>query len=205
MTKSNKKQESTKDEEKQPVSASKKPSKHTVEAPFELKDHHVKALLKMLHCHHTGQELTYKELSDEIGVGEKTKAWQCIAWKDLKSNAYIIPGSTKGKLKLSETIGVELATSLASDEELADYKMPETNEEHHEKIKSKLMRQEKAKKKGPEIFAFMVESVDTPMTKHEIAAKFNTDADSHGFFYGFQGMYYYSTVFRAISYAVLIV
>ena len=150
MTKTNTKNDTIKAEEKQPVSASKKPSKHsvvkdeetTVTAPFELGDYHKKALVKMFRCHHNKQELTYKELSAEVGVGEKTKAWQCEAWKDLKSNEYIVPASTKGKLKLSD-IGVELATTLMSDEELADYKMPETNEEHHEQSSTSTLNYER--------------------------------------------------------------
>ena len=189
MTKPTAKPETIKSEEKQPAAACKatvKGEDATIDAPFEVKEYHKKALSKMLFCHHHNQELTYKELSAEIGVGEKTKAWQCEAWKDLKSNAYIVPASGKGKLKLSDK-GVALATSFASDDELEDYKTPQTNEDHHEKIKSKLMKQEKAKKMGPQIFDLLVQSVDKPMTKHELAAEFNTLADSHGFFYGFQG------------------
>ena len=64
--------------------------------------------------------------------------------------------------------------------------MPETNEEHHEKIKSKMMRQDKARKYGPKIFDLMAKEDYTPMNKHDLAAKFNTLADSHGFFYGLQ-------------------
>ena len=188
-----------KTEEKKAASAMKKDSKHKIvktkdavaseSLPFEVTDYHKKALLKLLFCHHSGQVLTYLELSDEIGAGEKTKAWQCGAWKDLKGMGYIVPSpDSKGKTQymLSEK-GVELATTFASDEELADYKMPETNEEHHEKIKSKLMRQEKAKKFGPKIFDLLLQK-DTPMTRHEIAEEFNTLADSHGFFYGLQAL-----------------
>ncbi|CAB9511894.1 expressed unknown protein [Seminavis robusta] len=200
-TRAKKKDTGIKSEDKQPVSV-KKETKHkivkdeeivkenddaAISVPFEVGKFHKMALLKLLFCHHSGQELTYKELSDAMGVGEKTKAWQCEAWRDLKKNEYIVPSGTDKKLKLSEK-GVELATSFASDEELADYKMPETNEEHHEKIKSKLMRQDKAKKMGPKIFDLLVENKDNPMTNHEMAAKFNTLADSHSFFYGFQAL-----------------
>ena len=160
-----------------------------VSLPFKVTDYHKKALSKLLFCHHTGQTLTYLELSDEIGAGPKTKAWQCGAWKDLKTQGLILPShdSTKGKMQLmlSEK-GVTVASTFASDEELADYKMPETNEEHHEKIKSKMMRQDKARKYGPKIFDLMVKEDYTPMNKHDLAAKFNTLADSHGFFYGLQ-------------------
>lgn len=165
----------------------------TVESslPFEVTDYHKKALLKLLFCHHSGQTLTYLELSDEIGAGAKTKAWQGGAWKDLKTHEYIVPSptSSKGKtqFKLAEK-AVALASTFASDEELADYKMPETNEEHHEKIKSKLARQDKAKKFGPKIFDLLVQEDYTSMNKHEIAATFNTLADSHGFFYGLQAL-----------------
>ena len=159
--------------------------------PFEVTDYHKKALLKLLFCHHSGQNLTYLELSDEIGAGAKTKAWQGGAWKDLKTQEYIVPSPTNSKGKtqfmLSEK-GITLASTFASDEELADYKMPETNEEHHAKIKSKLAKQEKAKKFGPKIFDLLVREDYASMNKHEIAAKFNTLADSHGFFYGLQAL-----------------
>lgn len=175
-----------------------KDSKHSAPSAtnlsFEVKPLHTKALLKLLHCHHNGQTLTYSELSDEIGTGEKTKAWQCEAWKDLKSNSYIIPGPSDGKnkkttYKLSQQ-GVELAMTFASDEELADFKTPATNEEHHEKIRSKLMRngQKKGQKHGPKIFDLLLEDPDTPVTRLELASKLKTNPDSHGFFYGFQAL-----------------
>jgi hypothetical protein len=37
----------------------------TVETtPFEINDLHAKALLKLLHCHHSGIKLDYAQLSD---------------------------------------------------------------------------------------------------------------------------------------------
>jgi hypothetical protein len=60
---------------------------------FPIKELHKKALLKLLHSHHGGiLHLTYSDLSLEIGVGEKTKAWQCGAWKHLKQGGFIVPG-----------------------------------------------------------------------------------------------------------------
>ena len=55
--------------------------KEVPQPPFELQKYHKAALLKLFRCYHGGTELTYPELSREIGVGEKTKAWQCVAWK----------------------------------------------------------------------------------------------------------------------------
>ena len=180
------------------------PTSEELDVPFEVKEYHKKALGKLLYCYHSNGEdqvLSYGQLSDEIGVGEKTKAWQCGAWRDLKSNEYIVAlgNASDGKTgyKLSEK-GIELASSFASKEELADYKMPETNDEHHEKIKSKLSRNEKAKRFGPKIFDYLVAQKERAekegnsgifcMDRHELAEQFNTLADSHGFFYGLQAL-----------------
>jgi len=191
-----------KSEEKEPVSASKQDIKHKIAAkveevesspalitPFDVNDLHKKALVKLFYCHHVGQVLTYQELSAEIGMSEKTKRWQCEAWKDLKTNEYIVSASGGLKdLKLSEK-GMALAKTFLSDEELADYRMPATNEEHHAKIKSKLSRDPKAAKYGPKIFQLLLDTNDDPpMTRHELAGKFNCLADSHGFFYGLKAL-----------------
>jgi hypothetical protein len=119
-------------------------------------------------------------LRTEIGIGQKTKRWQCGAWKDLKSNGYI--GGTAKELEITKE-GLALAASLASDEELEAYKMPETNEEHQEKIKQKLERNEKAKRYGPKIFDYMIEihgDGKNAKTTQEIADYFHILADSHG-------------------------
>jgi hypothetical protein len=52
-----------------------------ISVPFEVKNLHIKALLKLLACHHSGITLNYSQLSQEIGAAEKTKSWQCEAWK----------------------------------------------------------------------------------------------------------------------------
>jgi hypothetical protein len=155
--------------------------------PFDVGDLHTKALLRLLRAHHSDQSLTYAELSDEIGIGQKTKRWQCEAWKDLKSNDYLAGG---GKVPIALTAkGLQLATSLADDDELEEYKKPMTNEEHHEKIRKKLERIEKARRYGPKIFDYMLDThKSNPRTKHDIASHFDTLADSHGFFYGFQAL-----------------
>lgn len=156
--------------------------------PFEVKPLHQKALLKLLHCHHNNnQTLTYPELSNQIGVGEKTKAWQCVAWKDLKSNALIIPAGNK-TLKLSKE-GIDLAMTFCSNEEMEEFMTPATNEEHHKKIRSKLMREEKGKKYGVKIFDLLLEHKDTSMTRLEICTQVGCkNPDSHGFFYGFKAL-----------------
>ena len=157
-------------------------------APFEINDLHTKALLTLLSCHHNNrQTLTYSELSLRIEIGEKTKRWQCVAWKDLKDNEYIVSGSSPKSLELSDK-GVELATSLASDEELAEYKPPSTTEELHDKIKAKLERNEKAKKYGGKILDLMAAPDYTPLNRNELASKLNTQADSHGFFYALKAL-----------------
>jgi hypothetical protein len=159
-------------------------------APFPIKELHKNALLTLLHCHHNNrQTLTYSELSLRIGVGEKTKSWQSGAWKDLKSHGYVVPSSSSDKksFELSEK-GVELASAFASDEELAEFKVPETNEELHEIIKAKLLRLEKAKMYGPKILDMMIAPNYTPINRHEMAKKLNVLADSHGFFYGLQAL-----------------
>jgi hypothetical protein len=98
-----------------------------------------------------------------------------------------VTGGGKNPIILSEE-GIELAKSFASLEELEAYQTPTSDDDHHKKIISKLERNEKAKKYGPKIFQYMVGTKDDPpMTKQEIADHFNTLADSHGFFYGFQG------------------
>ena len=150
-------------------------------------DHKKNALLVLLRCHHNdGEEITYPDLSTAMGVGEKTKAWQCVAWKDLRSNNYVVSGSKPKTWKLSEE-GLEVAMSLCSPEELKDYRKAVTNDEHHDKIKSKLDRHPKDKaKKGSEIFDYLIEK-NRPLTKDEVASHFDTCPDAHGFFYGWQG------------------
>lgn len=159
------------------------------EPPFEMTKHHKKALMTLLFAHHINrQTLTYAELSDRIGVGEKTKAWQCGAWKDLKSEGYIVSSSAeKKRFELSEK-GIALASTLASDEELAEFKVPETNEELHDKIKAKLERLPKARLYGPKILDLMLSDDYIPMNRHDMAAKLGTLADSRGFFYGLQAL-----------------
>ena len=56
--------------------------------------------------------------------------------------------------------GVDLATEFASDEELAAFKPAQTNEEHQEKIKAKLMMNPKAKSYGPKIFDILLATKD---------------------------------------------
>ena len=181
-----------KSEEKVAVSAGKPDSKHALEGkgPFEkMNKHHTNALGKLLYCHHNNdQALTFQELSAEMAVGEKTKDWQCVAWKDLKNSDYMVSEKRDGKpyYKLTEK-GVALATTFATADELAAYKMPESNEEHHERIKTMLMQKPKAKKYGPLTFDFLVAN-QTPMNRNEIAKHFDVDADSHGFFYGLQAL-----------------
>lgn len=157
---------------------------------FEIKKLHKKALLKLLHCHHSDILLTYPELSVEIGTGEKTKAWQSGAWKDLKKEGYIVPGS-KPKTFCLSTEGVELAMCFASEAELAEFRTPLTNEEHHEKIRNKLAKDtHKGKKhRGRDIFNVMLEeSPDTSWTRLELASKLGTNPDSHSFFDGFKAL-----------------
>lgn len=157
--------------------------------PFEMKTHHTKALLTLLHCYHSNrQTLTYSELSLRIGAGEKTKGWQCVAWKDLKTNEYIVPSlSDKKCFELSDK-GVALASTLATEEELAEFKPPDSTEALHKKIKAKLERDPKAKRYGPRILDRMSAPDYIPVNRHELAAKFNVLADGHGFFYGLQAL-----------------
>jgi hypothetical protein len=169
---------------------------HVAESlPFKLNKYHKRALSVLLFCHHNdNQSVTYNELSQAMDVGEKTKDWQCVAWKDLKTNNYIVPSPRKAG-KSGETTytlsrgGVELAATFATAKELADFRPALTNEEHHERIMSKLIRQHpKGKAYGSRIFDVLVATKDQlPMTKHELAAKLGTVADAHGFFYGFKG------------------
>lgn len=156
--------------------------------PFQVGKHHKRSLAVLMLCYYNGnRSLTYAELSSEMGVGEKTKDWQCKAWKDLKDHKYVVVDNHK-KISLSPK-GLQLATRYASDDELKDFKPAATIEEHHEKIKSKLIKAyPKGKSYGPKILDLLIANRDGPlMTKVELAASFNTIADSHGFFYGFKG------------------
>ena len=154
---------------------------------FEINDLHTKALVILLHCYHNNrQTLTYSDLSLRMGIGEKTKRWQCVAWKDLKNGEFIVHSPADRKqIELSDK-GVQLASTLASDEELAEFKAPETDAELHEKIKAKLQRDDKAKRYGPRILDYMLSPDYKPLNRNDLAAKFDTLADSHGFFYGLQ-------------------
>ena len=164
------------------------------ETSFEVKDLHKKALLILLRCVHNEQTLTYPELSAEIGIGEKTKRWQCEAWRDLKKAAFIIPasGSSSETTYTLSQEGVDLAKAHASDDELADYKEPLTNEEHHEKIRSRLLRiDNKGKTFGVKIFDLLLEHTDTPMTRLEMALKIpgkSNNPEGHQFFHGFKNL-----------------
>lgn len=169
------------------VSSNREPSHGA--APFEIKELHTKALLTLLHCHHNNREtLTYAELSTRIETGEKTKNWQLGAWKELKSNEYIVPSSSDKKSFELSAKGVELASTLASDEELAEFKAPETTKELHNKIKAKLERNAKGKRYAARILDLMAAPDYTPLNRHEMAAKFNVVADSHGFTYGLKAL-----------------
>jgi hypothetical protein len=171
------------------------PPAHATESiNFQVKTLHKKALSVLLACHYNGnRSLTYAELSMEMGIGEKTKAWQCEAWKDLKTNDVIVPATknSQGKqtFQLSEA-GLQLAKGHSTDAEMEDFKPAGTNQEHHQKIKARLVKHHpKGKKYGPKIFDFLVTTVGDGhlMTKDELAAQLGTVADSHGFFYGFKG------------------
>ena len=152
---------------------------------FQLGTYHKKALVVLLHCYYGNrQTLTYSELSQRLDVGEKTKAWQCEAWRDLKGNAYIVSSSAdKKKYELSFPNGVQLASTLVSEEELADFQPAATNEKLHERIKARIARDGKAAKYGAKLFDLMAAPDYVPLNRNELAAKFNTLADSHGFFY----------------------
>jgi len=180
--------------EKEAVKAAVHSSKHDRAAPsvaFKVNDLHTKALLALFRCHHNDQELTYSELSSEIGIGEKTKRWQCEAWKDLKGHGYIVQAdNVKKTFKLSDK-GMEFSTTFVSDKELAELKAPLTNEEHHEKIRARLLRFPKGTKTGPEIFDVLLKHQDTPMTRLELVTKTpgkSSNPDSHGFYYGFKNL-----------------
>jgi len=161
------------------------------EPPFELNDKHKKALTTLLHAYHNNrQTMTYPELSLALNIGEKTKAWQSGAWKDLKSNEYIVSKQEdKKQFELSDK-GVALASTFLTTEELAEFAPPATTELLHERIKKKLSRLEKNYGDwGCKILDYM-NSKDyvVPMGKHDLAHHFGTLADSHGFFYGLQAL-----------------
>ena len=175
--------------EKEATNSAEKTAKAVPSLPFEIKILHKKALLKLLHCHHSGIVLTYPELSLEIGVGEKTKAWQCQAWKHLKGGGFIVPGSEKKTFELSQR-GVELAMAFASDEELAEFKTPASNDELHEKIRFKLAKDTQKGKKhhGKKILDILLKEEDTSFLRLELATKLGTNPDAHSFFYGFKAL-----------------
>ena len=159
--------------------------------PFKINDLHKKALVALFHSHHSGILLTYADLSLAIGIGEKTKRWQCEAWKHLKRGEYIVSGPEKGTFCLSPE-GLDLATCFVTDEELADYKAPVSNDELHKKIRKKLDRDTKngKKHKGSQIFDLLlkVNEESRSLTRLEIANELKTGPDAHGFFYGFKAL-----------------
>jgi hypothetical protein len=175
--------------EKEATNSPEKTAKEGTSLPFEIKTLHKKALLKLLHCHHSGIVLTYPELSLEIGVGEKTKAWQCQAWKHLKGGGFIVKGRQQKTFEISQK-GVELAMSFASDEELAEFKTPASNDELHEKIRSKLAKDMHKGKKhhGKKIFDLFLKEQDTSFLRLELATTLGTNPDAHSFFYGFKAL-----------------
>ena len=153
------------------------------EPPFTMGPYHKKALVTLLHLYHGNrQKITYDELSLRIGTSLKNKSWQCGAWKDLKSIGYIV--QAEKKLWELSAKGVKLASTLMSVEELAEFLPPDTNEKLHEKIKARMVRHEKAKSFGPRILNLMLAPDYIPLNRNQMAATFNTLADSHGFFYG---------------------
>lgn len=164
--------------------------------PFQITHHHEKALKILFRAYHGNLELTYEELSNAMEVGQKTKAWQCGAWKDLKTNNCLQlqqdqQSNNNKRYKLTD-FGLQVAKLFViPPEELEEYKTPETNDELHQKIKTLLEKNAKAKRYGPKIFDFMLQSHQKNMpllNKHQMAAHFNTLADSHGFFYGLQAL-----------------
>ena len=152
--------------------------------PFELGNYHKKALVTLLHLYHGNrQTLTYEELSLRLDVGKKTKAWQSGAWKDLKGHEYIVPSTADTKkYELSEK-GVQIASTLVSAEELAEFAPPDTNSKLHEKIKARVARDDKARKYGGKLLDVMSAPDYVPLNRHELASKFDIVADSHGFCY----------------------
>ncbi len=168
--------------------------------PFPIKSLHKKALLRLLQAHHAGSTMTYSDLSLAIGVGEKTKSWQCEAWKHLNKNDFIVlvAADTKTKKKtygLSPQ-GIELAQCFCSPEELAEYRTPLSNEELHNKIRKQLTRDSKTgkhKHSGRKLFDFLLNAHDKKdavgWTRLELAYQLGTtNPDSHGFFYGFAAL-----------------
>ena len=85
-----------------------------------------------------------------------------------------------------------LASSFASDEELAEFMTPSSNEELHEKIRTKLIRdvdKGRKKHKGKEIFDLLLEDDSrASWTRLELASKLGTNPDAHSFFYGFNAL-----------------
>ena len=172
-------------------------------APFPIKHLHQKALLRLLHAHQTGSSMTYSDLSLAIGVGEKTKSWQCEAWKHLNKNDYIVLVVDNCKTGKKKTYGlspkgIELAQCFCSPEELAEYRTPLSNEELHNKIRKQLARDcknGKHKHSGRKLFDVLLQAhqiqqpKDVGLTRLELAYLVGTtNPDSHGFFYGFKAL-----------------
>ena len=155
--------------------------------PFPMGKYHKNALIALLHSFHNNrQSISYEELSRRLEVGVKTKSWQCGAYKDLRDNGYIA-GSLKA-LELTEDKGVALASTLVSAEDLAVYQVPDTTEKLHEQIKKRLMKLPKGGKMGVRILDLMLSPDYIPLNRNDMASKFNTLADSHGFFYGLKAL-----------------
>eukprot|EP00977_Amphora_coffeiformis_P011348 scaffold2737_cov156-Amphora_coffeaeformis.AAC.5 len=157
------------------------------EPPFTMGNYHKKALITLLYSFHNNrQSISYSELSRRLEVGEKTKSWQCGAFKDLRDNGYLV-GQLKA-LELHEDKGVALASTLVSAEELAEYQVPDTTEKLHEQIKKRLMKIPKGGKMGVKILDLMLSPEYIPLNRNDMAAKFDTLADSHSFFYGLKAL-----------------
>ena len=160
---------------------------------FAIKPIHKKALLTLLRFKHNEIVLTYADLSREIGVGEKTKSWQCEAWKQLNKGGCIIRGQDK-TVALSQE-GTDLAMSLASPDELVEFKAPMNDDDLHDKIRSKLEKNlyngvggKNKRHHGKKIFDLFLEDKDKSFLRIELAAKLETNPDSHNFFNGFKAL-----------------
>jgi DNA-binding transcriptional regulator GbsR (MarR family) len=140
-------------------------------------------LAKMMEQHTMeNNSVSYADIMKDLGMNDRNTKWR-NAWKDLESKDYITKAI--GSSSPIFTSGFQLTPTgideVATDEykEALSQRSPQTNEELHERIKSKLMN-----KRGDDIFDLLLEHGS--LSRSELSEKLGISDRGANFSYALQ-------------------
>jgi hypothetical protein len=137
-------------------------------------------LLAMFMEYHMGENhnVTFEVFAQDIGCHKSNNAWRAV-WKSIKDEGYIEPASDGKGFKMSEK-GIEMAMTPEIKAHLEKLSIvPQTNEEHQERIKNSFK-----KRLSPKLFDVLMNH--GALTRYELAGLVRKKDRSHEFSYALQ-------------------